>query len=115
MIFPKPLARVRFWVGITAVLVLATLYFLTQYREVRVSVPLGLFILCLLPSQFLDEDGDIPKSLPIFKWLPMQNVTFLDKCRNSQQGDSLIVDELGMCSIIYICQQFVSKLACVPM
>ena len=43
-----------------------------------------------------NEEGDTPKTLPVFKWIPIQNITFLDRCRNSQQGDSLIVDELGM-------------------
>lgn len=45
-------------------------------------------------KQFLDEE-DIPKPLPVFKWLPIHNVTFQDHCRNSQQGSTLIVDELG--------------------
>lgn len=48
--------------------------------------------------QFLDDESDIPKSLPVFKWLPIQNITYLDICRNSRQGDSLIVDELGACT-----------------
>lgn len=48
--------------------------------------------------QFLDEE-EISKPLPVFKWLPIHNVTYQDHCRNSQQGSSLIVDELGVTKI----------------
>ena len=67
---------------------------------------------CLLINDALflkllvNEEGDTPKTLPVFKWIPIQNITFLDRCRNSQQGDSLIVDELGM-SVINHPQPFI--------
>ena len=31
----------------------------------------------------------------MFHWLPVANTTTLDACRNSQQGYSTVVDELG--------------------
>lgn len=95
MLFPKPLTRIRFWIGIVALLCLV-LYFLMQYNEVRHNsfIVLCLFRYFLYISQYLEEE-ELPKALPVFKWLPIHNITFLDHCRNSQQGNSLIVDELG--------------------
>lgn len=37
MLFPKPLARFRLWLGITALLILAALYFLVQYNDVSID------------------------------------------------------------------------------
>lgn len=66
-----------------------------QYNDVRIFFSrIGHNNIAFFSIQYLDED-DIPKSLPVFKWLPIHNVTFLEHCRNSQQGSSLIVDELG--------------------
>ena len=36
-----------------------------------------------------------PSPLPVFHWIPVGNITSLEACRNSQQGHTLVVDELG--------------------
>lgn len=48
---------------------------------------------CFLP-QYGTED-EVPSVLPVFHWIPMENMTQLEHCRNSRQGHTLIVDELG--------------------
>ena len=37
----------------------------------------------------------MPRPVPVFYWLPVANITSLEKCRNSQQGRAMVVDELG--------------------
>ena len=41
------------------------------------------------------EANVTPSSLPVFHWLPVANTTSLNSCRNSRQGYSVVVDELG--------------------
>ncbi|XP_065903296.1 SREBP regulating gene protein-like [Dysidea avara] len=38
-----------------------------------------------------------------FEWLPLDNISYLENCRNSAQGSALIVDELGfVCSLAHL-------------
>ncbi len=45
----------------------------------------------------LGVSDDPPSELPVFQWVPLHNITSLNECRNSQQGHTLIADELGSC------------------
>lgn len=50
-------------------------------------------MLCMCPQP---QEADVtPSSLPVFHWLPVANTTSLTSCRNSRQGYSIVVDELG--------------------
>ena len=57
----------------------------------------AIFGFCLLQP----NTSYVPLSRAEFKWLPVQNVTSLDVCRNSQQGSTLAVDELGEARVVW--------------
>ena len=40
-------------------------------------------------------EHELPSVLPVFHWIPVENMTQLERCRNSRQGHTIIVDELG--------------------
>ncbi|XP_064392138.1 SREBP regulating gene protein-like [Halichondria panicea] len=77
--FPKPLVRVRLWIGLITLSGIMVLYLYLKRSEANVS-------------------EETPSELPVFQWIPIHNITQLEECRNSQQGHTLIVDELG-----YVC------------
>ena len=42
-----------------------------------------------------EGEHELPSVLPVFHWIPVENMTQLEQCRNSRQGHTIIVDELG--------------------
>lgn len=42
-----------------------------------------------------EGEHELPSVLPVFHWIPVENMTRLEQCRNSRQGHTIIVDELG--------------------
>lgn len=55
-----------------------------------------LVYLCVQP---INIDQEEPTDSPTFEWISLGNITHLEKCRNSRQGSTLIVDELGQHNI----------------
>lgn len=49
--------------------------------------------------QPINVDQEESTDSPTFEWISLDNVSNLEQCRNSQQGSTLIVDELGQCKI----------------
>ncbi len=52
-------------------------------------------------SSQLGISEDPPSELPVFQWIPLHNITSLEECRNSQQGHTLIADELGNHDVVH--------------
>lgn len=47
--------------------------------------------------QGYEPDRTTTSRIPRFSWVAIENITSLEKCRNSVQGPQLIADELGTC------------------
>ena len=96
MPFPKLLLRKRLWIGVLVLLLVGILYLYIRFKEVELVKIWGKpAVTHFLPSSQLSEDEVTPSPLPEFRWIPLVNISHLDLCRNSQQGHTLIVDELG--------------------
>ena len=45
--------------------------------------------------QSITIDQEESTDPPTFEWISLDNISYLEHCRNSQQGSTFIVDELG--------------------
>lgn len=97
MPFPKILLKKKLWIGVVGALLLIGIYVYAQFMKVRVAMT-SRDIIAHLYAKALPQpqEADVtPNPLPVFHWLPVANTTSLSSCRNSRQGYSVVVDELG--------------------
>lgn len=60
----------------------------------------GLFVWYSTFKESITIDQEESTDPPTFEWISLDNISYLEHCRNSQQGSTFIVDELGfLCSL----------------